>query len=338
MRSPTKSAFLARRRGDCTETAWVLLSAKLAHNMWKPARYVMVLLLAVCGRASCESQLEELLIMATVQHDAAAVKEIIEAGVSANTVGEKGVTVLMMACMMGHADVAKELLQGGASVEAADKLGNRPLMLAASYKNRVELVRMLLQAGAKVNAQNTNGLTALMRAIVEGQPQAVRVLLEEGNAALNPADGEGNQALMLAALKGDPDSTRLLLLAGASTEAKNRNGLTPLMVAASVVHNDDDAGVAHLAVVDLLLVAKAKMEAIDSHGATALIIAAAAGNVRLVRKLLERGAKADAFDYQGVTALEAALKGDLPQHQESAELIRDTLHGRGPGSGRKEEL
>ena len=33
------------------------------------------------------------------------------------------------------------------------------------------------------------------------------------------------------------------------------------------------------------------MEAIDSHGATALTVAAAAGNLRLVRKLLERGAK-----------------------------------------------
>ena len=224
--------------------------------MWKPACFVLALLLALCGRASSDSQLDELLIMATVQHDAVVVKEIIEAGVSANTVGEKGVSVLSMACMMGHTDVAKELLEGGASVETADKLGNRPLMLAAAYKNRTKLVRMLLDAGANVNAQNNNGLTALMRAIVEGQPHAARVLLEEGNAALNPADSEGNQALTLAALKGDPDSTRLLLLAGASTEAKNRNGLTPLMVAASVVHNDEADGVSHLLVVDLLLVAK----------------------------------------------------------------------------------
>ena len=49
-------------------------------------------------------------------------------------------------------------------------------------------------------------------------------------------------------------------------------------------------------------------------------------------------AKADTFDYHGMTPIEAALRGDLPQHQESAELIRDALHGRGPGTGRKEEL
>jgi ankyrin repeat protein len=106
------------------------------------------------------SELEELLVMATVQNDPEAVGEFLEAGVGADAISERGVTVLMMASMMGHTEVAKHLLGRGAKTEAADDLGNRPLMLAASY-GKLELVGLLLDAGAEAGARDSQGITPL---------------------------------------------------------------------------------------------------------------------------------------------------------------------------------
>ena len=194
------------------------------------------------------SELDELLVMATVQNDPDAVGEFLEAGVGADAISERGVTVLMLASMMGHTEVAKHLLGRGAKTEAADDLGNRALMLAASY-GKLEPLNLLLDAGAEVDARNKQGLTALMLATVEGQPSAARILMDKGGATLDAADREGNQALMIAARKGDPDLTRLLLLFGAATEAKNDLGMTALMVAVSMVHAEELDSMGQLAVV-----------------------------------------------------------------------------------------
>ena len=140
------------------------------------------------------SELDELLVMATVQNDPDAVGEFLEAGVGVDAISERGVTVLMLASMMGHTEVAKHLLGRGATKEAADDLGNRALMLAASY-GKLEPLNLLLDAGAEVDARNKQGLTALMLATVEGQPSAARILMDKGGATLDAADREGNQAL-----------------------------------------------------------------------------------------------------------------------------------------------
>ena len=278
------------------------------------------------------SELDELLVMATVQNDPDAVGEFLEAGVDADAISERGVTVLMLASMMGHTEVAKHLLGRGAKTEAADDLGNRALMLAASY-GKLELLNLLLDAGAEVDARNKQGLTALMLATVEGQPSAARILMDKGGATLDAADREGNQALMIAARKGDPDLTRLLLLFGAATEAKNDLGMTALMVAVSMVHAEEVDSMGQLAVVRMLLVAKADIEAEDHAGGTPLMIAAAAGSAPLVRLLLEEGAKVDAVDSRGLSAMEIALRGS---HDECAMVLRDALDdGRVLNAGRR---
>ena len=52
------------------------------------------------------------------------------------------------------------------------------------------------------------------------------------------------------------------------------------------------------------------------------MLAAAAGNAQLVRLLLEKGAKADAVDSTGLSALELAIRG---AHGECEELLRNAL-------------
>ena len=105
----------------------VLALAEVQHGM--AARLFFTIWVATIHASS---ELDELLVMATVQNDPDAVGEFLEAGVGADAISERGVTVLMLASMMGHTEVAKHLLGRGATTEAADDLGNRALMLAAS--------------------------------------------------------------------------------------------------------------------------------------------------------------------------------------------------------------
>ena len=65
-----------------------------------------------------------------------------------------------------------------------------------------------------------------------------------------------------------------------------------------------------------LLKARASIDAADAKGGTALMFAAAAGNARLVRLLIEHGAKVDTVDTTGLSAMELALRGD---HEDAAE-------------------
>ena len=66
-------------------------------------------LVVLCTTA--EQHTDELLVMATAQNDADAVRDLIEAGVSPDTIVEKGMTVLIMASAMGHTSVVQSLLQ-----------------------------------------------------------------------------------------------------------------------------------------------------------------------------------------------------------------------------------
>ena len=79
---------------------------------------LVCLVATLCGRAASDDDLAELLIIAAVQNDASAVSDMLESGVSADSLtSEKGVTVLMMASMMGHVEVVKVLLHHGATID-----------------------------------------------------------------------------------------------------------------------------------------------------------------------------------------------------------------------------
>src|SRR5690606_9960949 len=117
---------------------------------------------------------------------------------------------------------------------------------------------------------------------------------------LNPADGTGP---LLAATRdswhGRPEAVMTLLANGADPRATDADGNTPLHHAA----RRTDPGVAAL-----LRDAAAELEALNHEGLTPLGVACAAGNWRLARFLLERGARPEPAG--GQPALLAAAGGD----------------------------
>lgn len=183
-------------------------------------------------------------------------------------------------------------------------------LIAAAGRGDVATASALLDANpALVGQSNMDGRTALTNAIYAGQPGMITLLRERGAtptlfeaaalgdlAALNAALASGQvsvhaysfdgwTALHLASSFGQIEAARALLAAGANVAAHSWNGLDgePLHAAAARKGN--------AAMVAALLDAGAPINGRQSHGLTALHLAAQNGDDDLVTLLLARGAR-----------------------------------------------
>lgn len=160
-------------------------------------------------------------------------------------------------------------------------------LYAAARGGRVDRALALLDQGANAHAfppaDERDQRTLPMLAAILPDLRLLRALIQHG-ADLNAA--HGGMAPLLAATRdswhGRPEAVMTLLANGADPRIADADGNTPLHHAA----RSSDPGVAAL-----LRDAAADIDAINRDGFTPLGLACAAGNWRLARFLLERGAK-----------------------------------------------
>jgi len=267
----------------------------------------------------------------------------------------------------GRVERALELIDNGADVHAPpppDERDQRSLAVLAAVLPDLRLLRALIARGIALNAAHA-GMTPLLAATRDswhGRPDAVMTLLANG-ADPRAVDSEGNTALHHAARSSDPGVAALLRDAAAEIDVLNFEGQSPLglacaagnwrlakfllergakpepaggqpaLLAAAGTEEDDPAGV------QLLLKQKAKVDARDSGGRSALHEAAFAGHVDIVETLLEAGADPAAVDQRGRTPLLEAARGGrlavlerLLEHLPrggTAEAAAVDTHGRG---------
>jgi len=123
-------------------------------------------------------------------------------------------------------------------------------------------------------------------------------------AAKNSGKSKETEKLLDAAARGDEDQILASLAAGADPNARDADKSTPLMLCAvqSLFGKERK-------IVEAFVKAKAKIDAVDKDGATALMSAAATGHDGMVRLLVENNAKVDLKDNDGWTALMYAASG-----------------------------
>jgi ankyrin repeat protein len=165
--------------------------------------------------------------------------------------------------------------------------------------NDLTLLESLMAKG-DVNAKDRHGATPLMYAAAVGSVDAVKALLARG------ADAKAKNSFDATALMwgvANPEKVRLLLDAGADVNARSKQGMTPLLIAASNAGSMD---------IVRLLIAKGADPKATNEGGTALLAAAIANDLDMARLFIEKGVDGYAADIRGNTALHfAASNGNL---------------------------
>ena len=182
-------------------------------------------------------------------------------------------------------------------------------------------VRRALDSGFKVNAKGPAGWTPLIRAAQSATPEIMAMLLDAG-ADLKARDEAGFTALHTAAEFGRTEPVAMLLKRGADPEVKTWNGKTPLQAACGPGGTEE--------VIAALLKAKAKVNARDNSGRTAVGNAAWFGKHRIVARLLEAGADPNHVDGVECSVLYQTAGGPsqdklVPQEEGYSGIKRDDL-------------
>lgn len=226
-------------------------------------------------------------ILHRVDGNAEVVRLLLEYKADANMSTPAGFSPLMAASQNNDTEIAQLLLDNGAQVNALQKIGSAALSIAVAL-GHTDMVELLLNNKADVNVGINPRTSLLGYASMLARADIMELLLSHGaNGDTRDAASQstplhvtatGNE-LMADSLKlmgaGDllgsheshmdaPAACRALLKHGANVDATDKNGTTPLMIAAM------DGSVDTLKV---LLEYKANINATDAAGRTPLILA-----------------------------------------------------------------
>jgi ankyrin repeat protein len=199
-------------------------------------------------------------------------------------------------------------LSKGADINAVDEDGYTPAMVCLIIPNPNYSVFLdLLNCGtdswnwllpANMALRNFEGKTALHFASQKGLISLVKAMHARNPNHLELADNSGKTALILAAENGKLKCVKGLIELGANVHHATLTSTTAL-------HGAVDAG--HLTVIDALLAAGANVDAGDRQLETPLMWAAGNNNCTdALKHLIQRGAKLEATDRLGRTALHIA--------------------------------
>ena len=233
----------------------------------------------------------------------------------------EGMTALMMASRDGALPIVKLLLKAGANPLSADREG-RTALHWTSWSGNALVGEALLEAGADINAQNREGQTPLMLMILARRSEAALRPLKRADLDITMTDRDGRTAMDLAAANSMPDVLSALINRQQQTSGdsgifgmlhgnKNPIHLSKDRYGINAMHQAARQG--DLETLTLILSASdANVNERNDAGETPLLVAARAGAVGCVEKLLSVKADPNRPGKNGETPLcEAARLGRL---------------------------
>lgn len=232
-----------------------------------------------------------------------AVMTLLANGADPRHADAEGNTALHHAARSTDPGVAALLLDAGAVLETLNAEGFSPLGVACASGNW-RLARFLIERGAKPEPKG--GQPALLAAAAgDDDPAGVQLLLRH-KARVDARGQRQRSALHVACASGHVEIVGCLLDAGADRNARDEDGLTPLLEAARN---------AQAAVLARLAQARPDVAAVDARGRNALVLAAESdAGPELVRHLIAMGVDPEQRDQDGRRAIEHALgAGRWPQ-------------------------
>lgn len=241
------------------------------------------------------------------------VKELIKAGAPVNQQGTDGWTALSLAVFNLRLGVATVLLDAKANTDVIKK-GNETLLILAlkgvspadakketTADPTVAMVSLLLDRGVAMAGLDEYAEGPIACALEFGKDAAARLLIERGAAVELPAETKERSSLCVALEKGKIDIAQSLVDKGAKVNGHSYPRLSNL--ACATAFGTPEA-------VAWALKNGANMNAVSPEGETALMSAAGRSEcaiaTAMVKTLLEKGARKDAKDKEGRTAVDLA--------------------------------
>jgi len=236
------------------------------------------------------------------------VRRLLDQGLNPNVATKSGGTTALMAAAP---DVEKMrlLLDRGANVNARAQSRFSALMVAAQYQESAPAINVLLDRGAQVGPPAEGGAPVFnanpfFLASYAGNAAVLKRLHDAGAKIDEPMllIGTSRTTPLLGAFKfGDADVARALFDLGTPIDFADGNGIT--MLGRAALNNE-------VSMAQELIGRGANVNVVDKMGMTPLLWAASMdfGDPAMIELLLKSGAKADARNKDGLTALELARK------------------------------
>ena len=257
-------------------------------------------------------------------------------------------TELANAVLASDTERVRFLIEKGADINKHDAQGYGALQASARNRND-KIIPLLIELKADVNGRDNDGFTALIHAAERNHVPSIKALVAAGADVEAAVDG-GFGPLSLAIESSKFLAAKALIELGASVNAAaGTDQVTPLMVSASLLAVGEAAkeierrqGLRSTDIATALIERGANVNAVNIHGVSPLMIAAARGNLPVIGVLLEAGADPLLKSKAGKTAIDIARENLNEDAVKSITLFQSTISERGQsgavGSSGKDKL
>lgn len=177
-------------------------------------------------------------------------------------------------------------------------------------EKKEDAIRELERRGLSINKPT------FLRALDAGNQEVVDLFVR-ANFNVNLSDDSGSPSLIIALKKGYTVVAKILVLGGADVNARDKLGLTPLLLACG------KSTYGFKAIAELLIERGAFVNVRDSLGYTPLLLSLSGGTAGIARRLIERGADISVSTRKGDSVQSLAEKYDGPERAEILALLAD---------------